>query len=159
MQPADDERETPYSDDADTPRESQPEGSAQTDDQSDVTVANADTSAQAQPETRKTESPMEDIATPPADAPRSPQTEDRPHELPQTAHCPVADDRTHAAPSTQQNLPIPLAPPIQLPPLSGRPLFSHSASLFMSTMAASSNGASFLGLGARTRPHLTSSFD
>ena len=159
MQPAGDERETPYSDNTDTAREAQPEGPAQTDDQSDVTVANADTSAQAQPETRKSESPMDDIATPPADAPRSPQTDVRPHEPPQIAHCPVADDRTHTAPSTQQNLPIPLASPVQLPPLAGRPLFSHSASLFMSTMAASSNGASFLGLGARTRPHLTSSFD
>lgn len=165
MQAAEHEGDASYSDDVDNACETQPDGPAQITDQPDVVDANTNTSAQSQPEPEmcKSESQIDDIGTSSVDTTHCPLTEDQTYDPPHTAHCPVAEDRSHDPPhtahSTQQNLPIPLAPPVQIPPLAGRPLFSHSASLFMSTMAASSNGASFLGLGARTRPHLTPPFD
>ena len=136
-----DDCKTPCSDDVET----QPEGSAQITDRPGVIVANADTCArpQPEPETRTPGLKMDETVTSPV------------------VHCALSEGRSrdipHVAHSSGQNKPM--SQPMQLSQLTARPLFPHSASLFMSSMAASSSGTSFLGLGARTRQHLTPSFD
>ena len=143
-----DDGKTPRNDDdEDDARETQPEGPAQITNRPGVIVANADTSAQSQPEPEPctAQLKMDEAMTSPV------------------VHGSVSEDRSrgipHVAHSTGQQRPMPLSQPMQLSQLTSRPLFPHSASLFMSSMAASSSGASFLGLGARTRQHLTPSFD
>ena len=144
-----DECKTPCNDDdEDDARGTQPEGPAQITDRPGVIVANADTSAQPQPEPEQCTPylKMDETVT------SSP-----------VLQCSVSAARSrgmpHIAHSTGQQRPIPLSQPMQLSQLTARPLFPHSASLFMSSMAASSSGVSFLGLGARTRQHLTPAFD
>ena len=135
-------------DDEDDARGTQPEGPAQITDRPGVIVANADTSAPPQPEPEPCtpELKMAETVT------SSP-----------VLQCSVSAARSrdmpHVAHSTGQNRPMPLSQPMHLSQLTSRPMFPHSASLFMSSIAASSSGASFLGLGARTRQHLTPSYD
>ena len=148
--PEGDECKTPCNDD-DEARGTQPEGPAQITERPGGDVANADTSAQSQPEPEPCtlESKRDETVT------SSP-----------VLQCSVSEDRSrgmphiaHSTTPTGQQRQMPLSQPMQLSQLTARPLFPHSASLFMSSMAASSSGASFLGLGARTRQHLTPSFD